>query len=85
MTAYRKLVGEVAEEYGFEITERQIRNHFDRYRAKVISKGMAFRRNVNAEKRYRTATGGGITPADEAFANKNLHSIMSWRKNYGDF
>ncbi|CAJ0600959.1 unnamed protein product [Cylicocyclus nassatus] len=71
MTAYRKLVIEIAEEYGFEITEKQIRNHFDHYRSKVISKGMTFRRNISAEKKYRTTTGGGVIPSEESSANKN--------------
>ncbi|CAJ0589667.1 unnamed protein product [Cylicocyclus nassatus] len=70
--AYKSLLTELKEEFGFELSEKRLRNHFDYMRNKIIQKGMAHKRSLNAEKRYRGLTGGGRSLRDEnAFANAN--------------
>ncbi|CAJ0606441.1 unnamed protein product [Cylicocyclus nassatus] len=69
--AYKKLLNELQEEFGFETNEKKIQNHFDHIRSRVVSKGMAFKKGLSAEKRYRMATGGGNSWEEEANFSKN--------------
>ncbi|VDK83338.1 unnamed protein product, partial [Cylicostephanus goldi] len=69
--AYKNLITELREEFGFEANEKKLRNHFDHIRSKVIVKGMSLKKGTNAEKRYRTKTGGGRSIQEKDFFEKS--------------
>ncbi|CAJ0589332.1 unnamed protein product [Cylicocyclus nassatus] len=74
--AYRTLITKIHDEFGYDVSERKIRNHFDHVRSKVISKGMTLRKGFAAEKKYRSRTGGGLSISEETRFSRNNDSCL---------